>query len=66
LNDQGITVLTSGSPPEVRKPGFYKAVCYLPAHLLNSGGYFLKLLIVENENRVTYENDGIAAFRACY
>ena len=34
----------------------------MPANLLNSGGYFLKLLIVRNENIVTYENDDIAYF----
>lgn len=62
LNDQGIVVLTSGCPSEVRQPGVYKAVCTIPGALLNSGGYFLKLLIVENENQVTYENDGIASF----
>lgn len=62
LNDQGITVLTSGCGATVREPGAYHAICKLPANLLNSGGYFLKLLLVENENEVTYENDGIAFF----
>jgi lipopolysaccharide transport system ATP-binding protein len=62
LNDQGVTVLTSGCRAEVREPGVYRAVCQLPANLLNSGGYFLKLFIVRNENTVTYENDDIASF----
>lgn len=62
INDQGIIVLTSGCASQPRQPGFYKAVCTIPGQLLNSGGYFLKLLIVENENQVTYENDGIASF----
>ncbi|MEI6491216.1 MAG: ABC transporter ATP-binding protein [Verrucomicrobiota bacterium] len=62
LNDQGITVLTSGCAAAVREPGLYRASFGIPASLLNSGGYFLKLLIVENENQVTYENEGIAAF----
>ena len=62
LNDEGITVLTSGCRAAVRDPGVYRAVCQLPADLLNSGGYFLKLLIVKNENLVTYENDNIASF----
>jgi lipopolysaccharide transport system ATP-binding protein len=62
LNDQGIIVLTSGCRAAVREPGVYRAVCQLPANLLNSGGYFLKLLIVRNENTVTYENDDIASF----
>jgi len=62
LNDQGITVLTSGCGSSVRAPGIYRAICILPANLLNSGGYSLKLLIVENENKVTFENDGITSF----
>jgi lipopolysaccharide transport system ATP-binding protein len=62
INDQGIIVLTSGCSPQIRQPGVYKAVCTIPGKLLNSGGYFLKLLIVENENQVAYENDSIASF----
>ena len=62
LNDQGITVLTSGSHPEVQPPGAYRAVCKISGNLLNSGGYFLKLLIVENENQVTFEREAIASF----
>ncbi len=62
INDQGIVVLTSGCPSEVRRPGVHKAVCFIPGGLLNSGGYSLKLLIVENESRVTYWNDSIASF----
>jgi lipopolysaccharide transport system ATP-binding protein len=62
LNDQGITVLTSGCGAAVREPGFYRAICKLPAKLLNSGGYSLKLLIIHNENQVAFENDGITSF----
>ena len=62
VNDQGITVLTSGSGSRRHEAGLYKAVCSLPGGLLNSGGYSLKLLIVENESRVTYEREGIASF----
>ena len=62
LNEQGIVVLTSGCSSQVRSPGIYKALCTIPGNLLNSGGYYLKLLIVENENQVTYEYDGIASF----
>jgi lipopolysaccharide transport system ATP-binding protein len=63
INDQGIVVLTSGSPPVVRERGLYRAVCQLPGNLLNSGGFFLKLLLVQNENHVTYQRDNIATFR---
>jgi lipopolysaccharide transport system ATP-binding protein len=62
INDQGIIVLTSGCPSQIQRPGVYKAVFTIPGQLLNSGGYFLKLLIVENDNQVTYVNDGIAFF----
>lgn len=62
LNDQGVIVLTSGCSAAVRTPGVYRAICQLPANLLNSGGYALKLLIVKNENIVTYENSDIASF----
>ena len=62
INDQGIIVLTTGCASETRKPGSYKAVFQIPGNLLNSGGYFLKLLIALNENQVAYENDGIASF----
>ena len=62
INDQGITVLTTGCVSQTRKPGRYKAIFQIPGNLLNSGGYFLKLLIVLNGNRVAYEHDGIASF----
>jgi len=62
LNDQGITVLTSGSPSAKRENGTYCATFTLPGNLLNSGGYFLKLLIVEDESRVVFQRDAIASF----
>jgi lipopolysaccharide transport system ATP-binding protein len=62
LNDQGITVLTTGCASEARVPGEYRAGFTLPGNLLNSGGYSLKLLIVRDGNRVVFESDGIASF----
>jgi len=62
LNDHGIVVLTSAAPPSVYPAGVHRAVCHFPGNLLNSGGYSLKLLVVENENRVTYVNDALVAF----
>ena len=62
LNDQGIVVLTTWCESIDREIGQYRAVCQVPGNLLNSGGYLLKLLIVENGNRVTYEHDCIASF----
>ena len=62
INEQGIVVLTSGCPSEVREPGVYRAVCTIPGRLINSGGYSLKLFVVENENQVAFELEGIAVF----
>jgi lipopolysaccharide transport system ATP-binding protein len=62
LNEQGITVLATGAPPTVHAEGTYRVAFSLPGGLLNSGAYFLKVLIVENENRVIYQNDEIASF----
>jgi lipopolysaccharide transport system ATP-binding protein len=62
LNDQGITVLTSGFPAQVQKTGCHRAICQVPGNLLNSGGYHLKLLVVENGNKVTYIHESIASF----
>lgn len=62
LNDDGVVVLTTGSGARTYVPGTYRAALRLPANLLNSGGYHLKLLIVENGNRVTYSCEKIASF----
>ena len=62
LNDQGIVVLTTGSKSETHEPGSYRAEFRLPGDLLNSGGYHLNLLIVENGNQVTYVREGLASF----
>jgi lipopolysaccharide transport system ATP-binding protein len=61
-NDQGITVLTSGNKPRVHSAGIYRAVCRIPGNLLNSGGYFLKLFIVENENLAVYWKEDVVSF----
>jgi lipopolysaccharide transport system ATP-binding protein len=62
ISDEGITVLTTGSQPERRAAGLYRASFTLPGNLLNSGGYSLKFLIVQNQNRVVYKHDGLASF----
>ena len=61
LNDNGITVLTSEGAAE-GAPGCYRATCKIPADLLNSGTYYLNLLIVENNSTVAYEKKRIASF----
>ncbi len=62
-NQQGIIVLTSGSSPIIHQVGRYRSSFCIPGGLLNSGSYYLKLLLVENGSRVTYEKDGLASFR---
>jgi lipopolysaccharide transport system ATP-binding protein len=62
LNDQRITVLTTGNKPRVHSPGTYRAICSIPGNLLNSGAYFLKLFIVQNENQAIYEKEDVASF----
>jgi lipopolysaccharide transport system ATP-binding protein len=62
LNDQGITVLTTGNKPRVHSAGRYRAVCRIPGNLLNSGGYSLKLFIVENESLAIYWKEDVASF----
>ena len=61
INEDGITVLTSGGPAE-SAPGCYRATCKIPGDLLNSGTYYLNLLIVENSSTVAYEHKRIASF----
>jgi lipopolysaccharide transport system ATP-binding protein len=62
LNDQGITVLTTWSKPRAHAEGSYRAICRIPGNLLNSGGYFLKLFIVENENFPIYWKEDVVSF----
>lgn len=62
VNDQGIVVLTFGTPITEGRLGRFCATFTLPANLLNSGLYYLKLLIVENGNRITFDADEFASF----
>jgi lipopolysaccharide transport system ATP-binding protein len=62
VNEYGVIVLTTGCRPAVRSPGVYKAAWRLPGNLLNSGMYYLKLLVVRDENQVTYTKESIASF----
>jgi lipopolysaccharide transport system ATP-binding protein len=62
LNEQGITVLTTGNKPRTHFAGGYRAICRIPGNLLNSGGYSLKLFIVENENLAVYWKEDVVSF----
>jgi lipopolysaccharide transport system ATP-binding protein len=62
LNDHGIVVLTTFSKPQVHAVGTYRTVCRIPGNLLNSGGYSLRLFVVENESSPIYQKDSIVSF----
>ena len=62
INHEGVTVLTTGNKPSTREIDQYRSSFIIPPNLLNSGTYFLKLLIVRNENSVSRVFDSIAAF----
>ncbi len=62
INEQNIVVLTTGTASRRRAIGVHRARCHFPGGLLNSGSYTIKLLIVENENRLAFVDEGIAAF----
>ena len=66
-SDQGITAFTSGGLPprdhnQQTEPGEYRLVCQIPAHLLNEGGYSIRLLLVEDGTRATTVLDDIVGF----
>jgi lipopolysaccharide transport system ATP-binding protein len=61
-NEQGVIVLTSGGRAARRATGSYRTAFRFPGALLNSGGYYLKLLIIQNEGRLAYEHESIASF----
>ena len=61
-SDEGVIVLTSGGQPARRAVGLHRASFTLPGNLLNSGGYSLKFLLVQNESRLVYAHDALASF----
>ena len=62
VNEQGAIVLTSGGRPQKRDTGLFRASFTLPGNLLNSGGYSLRFLIVQDESRLAYDHHGLASF----
>jgi len=62
VNEQGVIVLTTGTATERRRPGVYRASFVIPGNLLNSGGYSLRFLIIQDGNRCTFEHDSLASF----
>jgi lipopolysaccharide transport system ATP-binding protein len=62
INHEGVTVLTTANKPSTYEIDQYRSSFVIPPNLLNSGTYFLKLLIVRNENSVSRVFDSIASF----
>ncbi|HEY1107948.1 MAG TPA: ABC transporter ATP-binding protein [Opitutaceae bacterium] len=62
VNEQNVVVLTTGTKSRRQPVGLHRARCHFPGGLLNSGSYTIKLLIVENENRLGFVDEGIASF----
>ncbi len=62
VNQDEVVVLTTSpgsAPPE---SGTYTSNCIVPAPLLNSGGYRVKILIVEDGSRVTWVDESLVSF----
>jgi len=62
VNEDDVVVLTTGTGRCPDEPGGYRASCDLPGNLLNSGGYRLPLLVVEDGSRVVSVEESIGAF----
>jgi lipopolysaccharide transport system ATP-binding protein len=62
INEEEVVVLTTspgGCPLDL---GIYRTECSVPGSLLNSGGYRLRLLVVEDGSRVTSVDESIVSF----
>jgi lipopolysaccharide transport system ATP-binding protein len=64
LSELGEVVFTSGCGgaegwQKYPEPGDYQLVCQIPALLLNEREYFVKILIVENGNKVVFQAEDV-------
>ncbi|HOC55837.1 MAG TPA: polysaccharide ABC transporter ATP-binding protein [Verrucomicrobiota bacterium] len=62
INEQEVIVLTTWTSPCPESCGHYRSRCVIPGDLLNSGGYRLKLLLVEDGSRIVWTDEAIASF----
>jgi lipopolysaccharide transport system ATP-binding protein len=67
INEQGEVVFTSGCRSaagwlESPVPGEYTVACHVPADLLNEGNYTVRILVVQNGNRVVCERQDVIGF----
>jgi lipopolysaccharide transport system ATP-binding protein len=64
LSELGEVVFTSGCGgaegwQKYPEPGDYQLLCHIPALLLNEREYFVKILIVENGNKVVFQAEDV-------
>lgn len=52
----------SADQEPVDRTGLYRAVCNIPAHLLNSGMHRVMLLVVRNGEKIIYQDESILSF----
>jgi lipopolysaccharide transport system ATP-binding protein len=62
VNENEVIVLTTGTGLCPPAPGRYQSRCVIPGNLLNSGGYRLKLLLVEDHSRGVWLDEAITSF----
>jgi lipopolysaccharide transport system ATP-binding protein len=68
VNDQGLVIFTGGSSSQPGwrlrslEAGLYRSICQIPGNLLNSGCYFVNLLVIEEGPKIVYHCDNILTF----
>ncbi len=66
VNENGIVVFSAGSAGVLSRNelgdrrGTYRCACIIPAHLLNSGSYFVKILIIQQ--KPVWQRDSLLMF----
>jgi lipopolysaccharide transport system ATP-binding protein len=62
VNENEAIVLTTCAGTCPPAPGLYHSGCTIPGNLLNSGGYRLKVLIVEDNSRALWLEEAMTSF----
>ena len=61
-NENDICIFNSVSEAQVYDKGLIRAVCHIPANLLNDALYRLRLLIVKDQSTALLDMDNLATF----
>ena len=68
VNEQGIVVFTAGNGVVLQDQklgaaaGVYRNICHIPGNLLNSGVYFVKVLLIRDWAKAFYVNESLLSF----